>query len=126
GVAGAIGDVADRAVATSLLQEFRPSVLVLNAGATPPTGPLHEQSWESFSANWNSDVKAGFHWIQEAIRLPLARGSRVLIGSSGAAVAGSPMSGGYAGAKRMLWLMASYANVVSAELDLGIHFQAVV
>jgi NAD(P)-dependent dehydrogenase (short-subunit alcohol dehydrogenase family) len=126
GVAGAAGDVADRALAVSLLQEFRPTVLVLNAGATPPMGPLHEQSWESFSANWNSDVKAGFHWIQEAIRLPLARGSRVLIGSSGAAIAGSPMSGGYAGAKRMLWLMASYANVVSAELNLGIRFQALV
>jgi NAD(P)-dependent dehydrogenase (short-subunit alcohol dehydrogenase family) len=126
GVAGAAGDVADRALAISLLQEFRPTVLVLNAGATPPMGPLHEQSWESFSANWNSDVKAGFHWIQEAIRLPLTRGSRVLIGSSGAAIAGSPMSGGYAGAKRMLWLMASYANVVSAELNLGIRFQALV
>jgi hypothetical protein len=36
------------------------------------------------------------------------------------------MSGGYAGAKRMLWLMASYANTVSAELDLGVRFQAVV
>lgn len=126
GVVGAAGDVADRALAVSLLQEYRPTVLVLNAGATPPTGPLHEQSWESFSANWNSDVKAGFHWIQEVIRLPLARGSRVLIGSSGAAIAGSPMSGGYAGAKRMLWLMASYANVVSAELNLGIRFQALV
>jgi hypothetical protein len=50
----------------------------------------------------------------------------VLINSSGAAVGGSPMSGGYAGAKRMLWFMASYANVVSAELDLGIRFQALV
>ncbi len=101
-------------------------MLVLNAGAMPPMGPLHEQSWEAFSSPWNNDVKGGFHWIQEALRLPLARGSRVLIGSSGAAVAGSPMSGGYAGAKRMLWLMASYANVVSAELDLDIHFQALV
>jgi hypothetical protein len=126
GVIGALGDVTDRALAASLLQEFRPTVLVLNAGAKPPMGPLHEQTWEGFSAPWNSDVKAGFHWIQEAIRLPLARDSRVLIGSSGAAVAGSPMSGGYAGAKRMLWLMASYANVVSGELDLGIHFQALV
>jgi hypothetical protein len=42
-------------------------------GAKPPMGPLHEQSWEGFSAPWNSDVKAGFHWMQEAIRLPLAR-----------------------------------------------------
>jgi len=126
GVAGAIGDVADRALATALLQEFRPTVLVLNAGAKPAMGPLHEQSWEGFSAAWNSDVKAGFHWIQEAIRLPLARGGRVLISSSGAAIGGSPLSGGYAGAKRMLWIMASYANGVAAELDLGIRFQALV
>jgi hypothetical protein len=32
------------------------------------------------------------------------------VGSSGAAVNGSPMSGGYAGAKRMLWMMAKYAS----------------
>src|SRR5882672_11487573 len=126
GVAGAVGDVADRALATLLLQEFRPTVLVLNAGAVPPMGPLHEQTWEGFSAVWNSDVKAGFHWIQEAIRLPLARGSRVLVSSSGAAIGGSPLSGGYAGAKRMLWIMASYANGVAAELDLGIRFQVLV
>ncbi len=126
GVIGAVGDVTDRALAVSLLQEFRPTVLVLNAGAKPPMGPLHEQSWEGFSGPWNHDVKAGFHWIQEALRLPLARGSRVLISSSGAAVNGSPMSGGYAGAKRMLWFMASYANTVAKDLDLGIRFQAVV
>jgi NAD(P)-dependent dehydrogenase (short-subunit alcohol dehydrogenase family) len=126
GVTVAVGDVADRALASALLQEFRPTVLVLNAGAKPAMGALHEQSWEGFSTNWNSDVKAGFYWIQEAIRLPLARGSRVLISSSGAAVAGSPLSGGYGGAKRMLWIMASYANGVAAELDLGIRFQALV
>lgn len=126
GVTRAAGDAADRALAASLLREFRPTLLVLNAGAVPPMGPLHELSWESFSAPWNSDVKAGFHWIQEALRLPLARGSRVLISSSGAAVGGSPLSGGYAGAKRMLWFMASYANTVAAEQDLGIRFQALV
>jgi NAD(P)-dependent dehydrogenase (short-subunit alcohol dehydrogenase family) len=75
---------------------------------------------------WDTDVKAGFHWIQAALRLPLPRGSRVVIGSSGAAIAGSPLSGGYAGAKRMLWLMASYANASSDELGLGIKFQAIV
>lgn len=126
GVVGAVADITDRARAASLLQEFRPRVLVLNAGAKPPMGALHEQTWEAFSASWNIDVQAGFHWIQEAIGLPLPRGSRVLILSSGAALAGSPLSGGYAGAKRTLWLMASYANAVSAELDLGVRFQAVV
>jgi len=126
GVTGAVGDVTDRSLAASLLQEFRPTVLVLNAGVRPTHGQLTEQTWEGFSAAWNCDVKAGFSWIQEALRVPLARGSRVLIVSSGAAVAGSPLSGGYAGAKRMLWMMASYANGNSAELDLGIRFQAVV
>jgi NAD(P)-dependent dehydrogenase (short-subunit alcohol dehydrogenase family) len=126
GVTGAAGDVTDAALTASLLREFRPAVLVLNAGVKPPMGPLHVQTWEGFSAPWNGDVKAGFHWVQEALRLPLDRGSRVLIASSGAAVGGSPMSGGYAGAKRMLWFMANYANVVSSELDLGIRFQALV
>jgi NAD(P)-dependent dehydrogenase (short-subunit alcohol dehydrogenase family) len=126
GVTTAVGDVADAGVADSLLREFRPAVLVLNAGATPAMAPLHEQTWEGFSNTWNSDVKAGFHWLQAALRLPLARGSRILVGSSGAAVNGSPMSGGYAGAKRMLWFMAGYANTVSAEQDLGIRFQAIV
>jgi hypothetical protein len=39
---------------------------------------------------------------------------------------GSPLSGSYAGAKRMLWLMANYANGVSAEKKLGIRFQTIV
>jgi hypothetical protein len=48
------------------------------------------------------------------------------VGSSGAAVNGSPLSGGYAGAKRMLWMMAKYANSVSEQNKLGIRFQAIV
>jgi len=119
------GDATDPEFAESVLREVRPSVLVLNAGATPAMAPLHEQTWESFSKNWNTDVKAAFHWIQAALRLPLERGSRVLISSSGAAIAGSPLSGGYAGAKRMAWLMSNYANVVASDLNLGIQFQAV-
>jgi hypothetical protein len=56
--------------------------------------------------------------------MPLASSSRVLLSSSGAAIDGSPLSGGYAGAKRMIWLMANYANGVANDLDLGIRFQA--
>jgi NAD(P)-dependent dehydrogenase (short-subunit alcohol dehydrogenase family) len=126
GVSVVSGDVADEALARSVLGDVRPTVLVLNAGAKPGLGLIHEQSWESFSRTWDSDVKAGFHWLQAALRLPLPRGSRVLLGSSGAAIFGSPLSGGYAGAKRMLWLMAQYANLSAKELDLGITFQAIV
>jgi NAD(P)-dependent dehydrogenase (short-subunit alcohol dehydrogenase family) len=120
------GDITDPALAGAVLRDVRPAVLVLNAGAMTTMAPLHEQTWEQFTSVWNTDVKAGLSWMQEAIRLPLPRGSRVLVGSSGAAIAGSPMSGGYAGAKRMLWMMAHYANGVAAELDLGIRFQVLI
>jgi NAD(P)-dependent dehydrogenase (short-subunit alcohol dehydrogenase family) len=120
------GDVTDEEFARSVLRDVRPSVLVLNAGATPVMGPLHELTWESFSRAWDVDVKAGLYWLQEAIRLPLPQGSRVIIGSSGAALDGSPLSGSYAGAKRMLWLMAGYANGVARGLGLDIRFQAIV
>jgi NAD(P)-dependent dehydrogenase (short-subunit alcohol dehydrogenase family) len=126
GVETVRGDVTDEKLARDVLSDIRPSVLVLNAGATPPMGPLHELSWENFNRAWEVDVKAGFHWIQETLRLPLPRGSRVIIASSGAALNGSPLSGSYAGAKRMLWLMALYANDVARKLDLGIHFQAII
>ena len=126
GVAVIQGDIADEALAQRALREVQPSVLVLNAGAQPALGLIHEQTWEGFTGTWNSDVKAGFHWVQAALRVPLPSGSRVLIGSSGAAVNGSPLSGGYAGAKRMLWFLANYANVSAKELGLGIHFQALV
>jgi len=126
GVGVAPGDVTDPGVAERVLREVAPTVLILNAGATQPMAPIHELSWEAFSRTWNTDVQAGLYWIQAAIRLPLARGSRVVISSSGAAVNGSPMSGGYGGAKRMLWMMASYANQVSDDLGLGIKFQVLV
>jgi NAD(P)-dependent dehydrogenase (short-subunit alcohol dehydrogenase family) len=124
GVKVAVGDVTDRSFADATLNEVRPTILVLNAGAKPQMGPIDQLSWEDFSHVWDHDVRAGLYWLQAAIRLPLPRGSRVLIGSSGAAIAGSPLSGGYAGAKRMLWMMAGYANGVSSQRDLGIRFQA--
>jgi NAD(P)-dependent dehydrogenase (short-subunit alcohol dehydrogenase family) len=126
GVATIAGDITDPALATNLLREVRPDVVVLNAGLAPQMGPLHKLTWEEFTAPWQTDVKGTFVWVQAALRQPLGRGSRVLLGSSGAAIGGSPLSGGYAGAKRMVWLMAGYANSVSAQLDLGIRFQALV
>lgn len=124
GVSVIAGDAIDAELAESTLRQLRPSVLVLNAGAAPTMAPLHQQTWESFSENWHTDVQVAFHWVRNALRLPLDPGSRVLLTSSGAAVTGSPLSGGYAGAKRMIWFMAGYANGVAKELGLGIHFQA--
>jgi len=93
GVAVQPADVTDEGAAQRILAEVRPDILVLNAGATPPMGRLDQLSWADFTAPWETDVKAGLYWIQAALNLPLAPGSRVLVGSSGAAENGSPLSG---------------------------------
>ena len=126
GVATISADVTDETAAHRILAEVRPDILALNAGARPPMGRLDHLSWMDFTATWETDVKAGLYWLQAALNLPLKPGSRVLVGSSGAAQNGSPLSGGYAGAKRMLWTMAKYANGVSEQKGLGIRFQAIV
>jgi len=119
-------DVTEDGIADRVLSRIRPDILALNAGAVPPMGALTEISWEDFSRTWNVDVKAGLAWMKAALTLPLAPGSRVLVASSGAAIGGSPLSGGYAGAKRMLWTMAKYANGLAGEKQLGIRFQTIV
>src|SRR5262249_12782994 len=50
GVAIVAGDVTDPALATAVLRDVAPTVLILNAGATPAMAPLHEQAWDAFSA----------------------------------------------------------------------------
>ncbi len=44
--------------------------------------------------------------------------------SSGAAIGGSPLSGGYSGAKREQMILASYAQEESDRLHLGLRFLA--
>jgi NAD(P)-dependent dehydrogenase (short-subunit alcohol dehydrogenase family) len=124
GVETIAADITDAAAARRILSDLRPDILVLNAGAVPAEGPIDQLDWDAFTRPWDTDVKGGFHWLQAALNLPLAPGSRVLVGSSGAARQGSPQSGGYAGAKRMLWLMAGYAQQVSDKKGLGLAIQA--
>lgn len=126
GVTTVQADITDEGAAHQLVSRIRPDILVLNAGTKPTMGRLDQLSWQAFSVAWETDVKAGLFWIQAALNTPLAKGSRVLVGSSGAAVSGSQMSGGYGGSKKMLWFMAKYANGVSLERDLGIRFQVIV
>jgi hypothetical protein len=52
----------------------------------------------------------------------LPRGATVILISSGAAFAGSPLTGGYAGAKRTQVFMANYSQKESDRLKLGLHF----
>ena len=87
-------DVADPQTAPQVLDATRPDILVLNAGARPFMAPVHQQSWEQFSRVWETDVRMTFTFGKEALTRPLAPGSVVVIMSSGAAIGGSPLSGG--------------------------------
>jgi len=127
------GDATDASLMDRIVGDEQPDLLVLNAGARLPVLPIDQQTWEDFSVIWNTDVKASLAGIQAALKTPMRPGSRVLVMSSGAAhVLSSPhippenlrLSGGYIGAKRMVWYMAHQANTVSRERELGIHFQA--
>lgn len=124
-VSAVCADATEPGVLAGLLREG-PDLVVLCAGVRPRLAPLEEQTWASFSAPWNEDVKVSFLLGQEALRRPLKPGSRVVMLSSGAAIGGSPLSGGYAGAKRMQWLLAGYLQKRSDALQLGIQFRAVV
>lgn len=116
-----VADAANELTAGRLLQEKRPDLVVLCAGASTLLRPLHHHSWETFSQNWEVDAKSTFVWLRNALLLPMKLGSHIVIVSSMAAINGSPLSGSYAGAKRMLWLMADYAAQEVSRLKLGLR-----
>jgi 3-oxoacyl-[acyl-carrier protein] reductase len=120
-------DAADATVAGRLLNRYEPQIVVLVAGAVPYMRPLHQQTWETFSVNWHTDVRIAFHWLREALLKPMGPGSRVVVISSGAAVNpnGSPISGGYAGAKATQRLITGYAQEEAKRSGLDITFTAV-
>jgi NAD(P)-dependent dehydrogenase (short-subunit alcohol dehydrogenase family) len=120
-----VADAADPVVAGQLIDAYQPRTLVLNAGASPLSRAIQRHTWQTFSRNWEVDVQHVFHWTREALLRPLAPGSTVIAFSSGAAIAGSPLSGGYAGAKAAIRFVTSYAADESERNALGIRFTAV-
>jgi 3-oxoacyl-[acyl-carrier protein] reductase len=121
-----IADAADPALPARLLDRYEPELLVLVAGAPVHMRPLQEQTWETFSVNWETDVRIAFNWLREALLKPLRPGSRVILFSSGAALNpnGSPLSGGYAGAKATQKFLAAYAQEEAERAGLDITFTA--
>lgn len=118
-------DAAEPATARRLIDEHLPTTVVLCAGATPTMSALQDQTWETFSQNWSVDVAQAFHWTRAALTRPLAPGSSLIALSSGAALKGSPLSGGYAGAKATVRFITSYAAAESERNGLGIEFVSV-
>ena len=120
-----IADARDATVPADLLDRHDPGAVILVAGAAPHMLPLQEQTWETFSVNWEADVRIAFHWLREVLHKPLRPGSRVVVVSSGAALAGSPLSGGYAGAKATQRFITGYAQDEANRAGLEITFTAV-
>jgi NAD(P)-dependent dehydrogenase (short-subunit alcohol dehydrogenase family) len=117
-------DAADESAPAKVFDVLEPDILVLCAGAFPPAAPLHKQTWQEFAVNWNADVKIAFHFLKAALSRPLRPGSAVILIASGAALAGSPNSGGYAGAKRTQIFMTNYSQKESDRLGLDLRFTA--
>jgi NAD(P)-dependent dehydrogenase (short-subunit alcohol dehydrogenase family) len=117
-------DAADEGAPAKVFDVLQPDILVVSAGAFPPAAPLHQQSWREFAVNWETDVKIAFHFFKAALSRPLPTGASVILISSGAGLAGSPISGGYAGAKRTQMFMANYSQKESDRLGLGLRFIA--
>lgn len=115
-------DATDEALAQDVIRDRHPGLLVLNAGVAPHMAPVHEQTWETFSRNWNVDTRHVFTWTRAALLEPLAPGSVVVMMSSSAVLGGSPLSGGYASAKAAIRYIRGYAADESQRAGLGIRF----
>jgi NAD(P)-dependent dehydrogenase (short-subunit alcohol dehydrogenase family) len=120
-----VGDATDERLAEKLLREHAPDLVVVCAGAAPVLGAFHELTWDEFQTNWHVDAKLAFVWARQAVRQPMKRGSHLVIVSSGAAIQGSPVGGGYAAAKRAEWFLASYAATEIERAGLGITVHCV-
>lgn len=105
-----VADAVDPTLPATLLDRYQPTNIVLVAGASPHMRPLQQQTWETFAVNWDTDVRLTFQWLRESLFTPLRAGGKVIVFSSGAAIGGSPLSGGYAGAKATQRFIAGYAQ----------------
>ncbi|WP_338870827.1 SDR family oxidoreductase [Spirosoma sp. SC4-14] len=114
-------DATDETTITAIFQD-EPDIVVLAAGAMPPYKPLQQLDWDTFSTNWNTDVKAAFLIAHYALNAPVKPNTLVVFIASGAALFGSPISGGYAGSKRTQLFLANYAQEASNRLKLGLRF----
>jgi 3-oxoacyl-[acyl-carrier protein] reductase len=118
-------DAGEATVAARLIDRYDPDIVVLVAGATPHMRSLQQQTWDTFSIHWQTDVRIAFHWLRESLLKPLRPGSRVIVVSSGAALGGSPLSGGYAGSKATQRFIAAYAQDEAKRAGLDITFTAI-
>jgi len=120
-----VADATDPSLPATLFSRYKAQTVVLIAGAAPFTAPFHEQTWQDFSRNWDVDVQHVFNFLRQALAEPLSPGGVVVTMSSGAAMRGSPLSGGYAGAKATIKFLSAYAGSEAQRNSLGLRFVSV-
>lgn len=118
-------DAAEDGIAAKMISDISPDLLVLVGGHLPKMQSIADMTWQEFSATWNSDTKIAFEFTKAALLRPMQAGGAIVSFSSGAALFGSPLSGGYAGAKKMQHYISNYAKRESDLRDLGLNFYAI-
>lgn len=119
-------DASDNGVAGKIMKEVGPDLLILTVGFEPKMTPFHMQSWEEFSGAWNTDTQIAHAFSAAALTAPMTSGGVVVSFSSGAGLAGSRLSGGYAGAKRMQHFISEYAQREAELLGLDLTFYSII
>jgi NAD(P)-dependent dehydrogenase (short-subunit alcohol dehydrogenase family) len=114
---GSAADAPERVFAVQVRR-----VLILCGGDVPRCRPFHELDWEAFSGSWNNEMRMSFHFQRAALKRPLPTGTTIITITSGAMLQGSPISGGYAGAKRMQAFLTGYAQKEAARAGLDLRF----
>jgi len=99
-----------------------PKILVLCGGAMTVNIAFPDLDWDAFNISWETDTRISFNVLKAVLERPLPPGSVVVTLSSGAAVNGSPISGSYAGAKRMQMFLSGYAQKASDRAGLDLRF----
>jgi NAD(P)-dependent dehydrogenase (short-subunit alcohol dehydrogenase family) len=118
-------DAAGDGVAEKLMAEISPDLLIMAGGHRPKMRSIAELSWQDFSATWKADTKIAFEFTKAAILAPMRAGGAIVSFSSGAALGGSPLSGGYAGAKRMQHFVSNYGKWDADQRGLGLNFYTI-
>jgi NAD(P)-dependent dehydrogenase (short-subunit alcohol dehydrogenase family) len=120
-----VGDATEASFVSRTMNAEKPDALFIIAGATPVMRPIQDYRWDSFCDNWNTDVKATFHWLQEGVNKPMRDGSHIVVFSSGATIQGSPLSGGYAPAKQAQRFLCDYMRGEVTRMERRIIIQCV-
>jgi NAD(P)-dependent dehydrogenase (short-subunit alcohol dehydrogenase family) len=60
-------DATDERAPSRIFDILEPDILAVGGGAFPPAAPLHQQSWQQFAVNRESDVKIAFHFCKAAL-----------------------------------------------------------